>query len=218
MLSWPELKVALIEHFRSMESDEELTRKMDDRHQGPNETFDQFYSDLLKLNSRLRTPKGPERLIFLIRQNVRSDIGGRLLTYKTDSLPEMVYTCRNIEKYSYSHFPRSRQQNPQFQSHFPKRVHEMEYQDPATRYTESVEAVVLSNASTGPGAVVCWNCKVSGHIYHQCPSPQRTLFCYKCGLPNTTTPHCPKCSENRQRSNLVTRENCSSTKSPELKQ
>ena len=48
--------------------------------------------------------------------------------------------------------------------------------------------------------IVCWNCRSSGHLFMDCHSMQRNLFCYKCGLLGVITPKCPKCSGNDTRS------------------
>ena len=46
----------------------------------------------------------------------------------------------------------------------------------------------------------CWNCKQKEHFYHQCPSMQREVFCFKCEYPKVVTPTCPTCSsKNEQR-------------------
>ncbi|XP_037808303.1 uncharacterized protein LOC119601438 [Lucilia sericata] len=39
-----------------------------------------------------------------------------------------------------------------------------------------------------------------GHVFKECPSMQRNLFCYKCGLNGVVTTTCPNCSENLQAS------------------
>lgn len=50
-------------------------------------------------------PKQDQEIIELLKQNVRRRMGELLITFQTNSLPEMVYVCRNIEKYLNSHEP-----------------------------------------------------------------------------------------------------------------
>ncbi|KAI8117671.1 hypothetical protein CVS40_10498 [Lucilia cuprina] len=50
--------------------------------------------------------------------------------------------------------------------------------------------------------VVCWNCRQLGHMFMECPSQERSLFCYKCGKPNVITPRCPNCQSGNQSRSL----------------
>lgn len=44
-----------------------------------------------------------------------------------------------------------------------------------------------------PG-IICYNCRQEGHDFNHCKSRKTRIFCFRCGLDNTTTPLCPKCS------------------------
>lgn len=41
--------------------------------------------------------------------------------------------------------------------------------------------------------VVCWNCLDIGHVYMDCPTPSRGIFCYGCGERNILKPNCRTC-------------------------
>lgn len=45
----------------------------------------------------------------------------------------------------------------------------------------------------------CWNCYYAGHNYHDCPYPQRQLFCYDCGRRGMTRRSCPNCGRSSGR-------------------
>lgn len=183
---------------------------MYDRKQGPSETFDDFYTAIQQMNSRLRSPKPDSELIELLKQNVRRRMGELLITFQTDSLPEMVYVCRNIEKYSSDH------DHQKLRSSYvppPRRnfVSEVGYAAPSTSGSTFVEELPVRRDTRNYN---CWNCKGAGHSFYECPDPQRALFCYRCGRENTTTPQCPKCSGNERRSNLASGLSCSRNKNP----
>lgn len=209
--TWRNLEFALIEQFRSIETDSELSRKMFDRRQGPTESFDSFYQEILVLNSRLRLPKSPRELIELIKQNVRRRTGELLITFNTNSLPEMVYFCRAIEKHSNQNDSLRARVFPTANRNPVAKVNELEhsYED-----FHDIEAIGFSQRNQIN--FTCWNCKNKGHSYKQCPSPQRNLFCFRCGMENTTSPKCVKCSENRKRGD-TTGESCPSQVNPEVK-
>lgn len=209
--NWQSLEFALIEQYRSIETDSELSRKMFDRRQGVSESFDDFYNPILVMNARLRIPKSRRELIDLIKQNVKKRTGELLITFNTQSLAEMVYVCRSIEKHA--------QQNENlkikaFQQNNPrKQIMELEN---SFQVDDQFDVNAL-NVSHNQSNYVCWNCKTKGHSFVQCPSSQRNLFCYKCGMDKTTTPNCSKCSGNRKRGNSTTGEFCHPKENPDQK-
>ncbi|XP_061399138.1 uncharacterized protein LOC133334841 [Musca vetustissima] len=80
-----------------------------------------------------------------------------------------------------------------------------EYDDYA--FYEEDDVQVVAEVQTEP---VCWNCRKSGHRFMDCLSTQRSLFCYRCGQPNTVAPRCPKCkSENGQKNMMSAGRSCS---------
>lgn len=159
--NWENLKFALIEQYRGIETDSELSRKMFDRRQGQHESFDSFYNDILVMNARLHTPKSRKELIDLIKQNVKRRTGELLITFSTQSLAEMVYVCRSIEKHS---------QNEAFklksipQNSSKKQICEMD-NDFSEDESIGVNALNVSPNKQNQLNYTCWNCKVKGHSF-----------------------------------------------------
>ena len=211
--NWPTLRLALVEQYRSLETDSELYRKMSDRKQLLNESFDSFYDDLIQLNSRLRVPKTVKEIIELIKLNVRRRIGELLVTFSTHSLPEMVYVCRTIEKFLNG----GESVKPKYQSSTP-------LQHPRRQIAE-IDSEIEISSEEAPGVIEayhreantlrCWNCRVEGHSFRECDSPKRNLFCYRCGRENVITPRCDNCSGNRQPGNPTTGGRCPRSENPE---
>jgi len=56
---------------------------------------------------------------------------------------------------------------------------------------EEVEAIASGSINK---SIICWNCQRKGQMYNQCGIEQKALFRYTCGLANTVTPKCAKCS------------------------
>ncbi|XP_055840052.1 uncharacterized protein LOC129907729 [Episyrphus balteatus] len=190
--TWAVLKNALIEQFRSLETDPELSRKLYDRHQGQTESFDDFYAAIQKLNGKLRTPKPDLEVMDILKNNVRRQMGTLLITCDPRSLAEMVYICRKIEKYLQDHEP----QRPKMAPIPPPRrsaiselkADEREVDELATPEIEAFHPKKERDTRN----YVCYNCKAKGHSWLECPEPQRILFCYGCGLENYTSPNCPR--------------------------
>lgn len=207
------LRLALLEQYRSLETDSELSRRLSDRHQQPLESFDDFYTAIQQLNSRLRVPKQDQEIIELLKQNVRRRMGELLITFQTNSLPEMVYVCRNIEKYLNSHEPQ-RGRNAFIPPPRRNVVSELRTED-SSLGESSFPNVEAFQQKRDTRRFTCWNCKKVGHSFFECSDPQRNLFCYKCGQEDTTTPQCLRCSGNDPRSSLVSRGNCSRNQNPD---
>lgn len=202
-VNWPGLRFAIIERFRTLETDGELSRRMYERRQKANESFDDFFTAIQSLNARLLVPKPSHEIMTLLKQNVGRRMGELLLTYRPQGLNEMVYVCRNIERYLNKH----EEQKPKSSGFQPIRrnVSEIEttedFYSPVsqTPATATVEAI---REARDTSKYVCWNCRMLGHGYMECPVAQRSLFCYRCGKEGTTSPKCTsvKCSGNSRQS------------------
>lgn len=212
--TWRHLELSLIEQYKRLETDTEISRQMFDRRQGQTETFDSFYLDIMQLNSRLQIPKRSHEIIDLIKQNVKRRTGELLITFTTKSLPEMVYVCRTIEKRLGQYESLKTRTFPVTNSNTRPKVNELDLQDEESQNFDAVEAISQQkNLST----MTCWNCRAKGHKYKLCDIPQRNLFCFNCGLENYTSTKCPNCAENRNRGNR-TGEFCPARVNPEQKQ
>lgn len=216
-ISWIGLKNAMIEHFRSLETDSELSRRLYDRHQGTNESFDDFYLAVQQLNGRLRVPKTDAEIIDVLKNNVKKQMGLLLITFETNSLADMVHVCRKVEKYLVDReaaFQRAR--GAPIAPPRRSAVSELVAEDPVEDDTHlpDIEAFHLKREKDSRN-YTCWNCKGRGHSFFECPDPQRALFCFRCGWENTTSPQCPRCSGNDPKSSPKFRGNCSSEKNPE---
>lgn len=212
--TWLTLKSALIEQFRSLESDSEISRMLYDRHQGLSEPFEDFFAAIQQLNGRLRVPKPDAEIIDVLKNNIRRQMGMLLISFHTNSLAEMVHVCRKVEKYLSD---RDAQKGRTAPTPTPRRAAvaelEAEVEDDDDLFPE-VEAF-HPKRERDTRNYTCWNCKVKGHSFMECPDTQRSLFCFKCGLENTTSPKCPRCSGNETKSSLKPRGNCSLEKNPD---
>lgn len=109
--------------------------------------------------------------------------------------------CRKAEQFLSERNKRPRSNN---------RLHEIEYSDHPCHDTKAtnckndpeLEAFGNPHKSKDVSNIRCYNVESVGHIWKDCPSDERRMFCYKCGKADFTTPKYPNCKgpENFRRS------------------
>lgn len=158
-----------------------------------------------KLRARLREPLPEHEMIRILKRNMRENLAPYLYSMQIYTVEQLRDNCKEVEKnFLVRDAPRMATQGRAMP---PKRyINEVVLESSDTE--EIVEEMKLKNSHTDQrtntkedrrNAVVCWNCQQVGHVFMDCPSMQRSLFCYKCGLTGVITPRCPKCQENRMR-------------------
>lgn len=51
------------------------------------------------------------------------------------------------------------------------------------------------NSSRNRDAIICFNCRITGHTHRECDRPKDRVFCYWCGKNSVTVKDCPNCKE-----------------------
>ncbi|XP_073835605.1 uncharacterized protein [Musca autumnalis] len=203
---WIRLKDALLSQYRTTKSPWEAMRDLVERKQMANETIDAYFHVMGKLRSRLHHPITDEDMIKIIKSNVRENIKMVIYPMSIATVELLRVECKDAEK----NFPRK---DPRPMTHNPRPsrpVNEVTYEgyedydydvgdesDPQVDLANYISAMRVNLQSN---KAICWNCHVPGHVFIDCPSTERTVFCYKCGKPKVITPTCPNCqSGNRRR-------------------
>lgn len=174
--NWPDLKEALITEFQHKNNDNEILRAMMDLKQ-TSESFDDFMYKFVHLNEQRECPLSDDKLIDLIKPNLRFSVWQLVFPITTRTLNEFKKCCREAERQLQIRqtFKRTNQ------------IHEVEF---SSKEEEIVEEVRKMRGDP----IMCWNCDERGHSFHNCEQRSRKLFCYKCGYKNVTVPSCPKCN------------------------
>lgn len=79
-----------------------------------------------------------------------------------------------------------------------------------------VDEIELNKPTKNP--LICWNCRQNGHMFMDCPSTERTLFCYRCGEPEVKAPNCSNCKSKNYIRNEGTAWNRRSNETPSAMQ
>lgn len=189
-IDWRQLCVALQRQYNDNLSDGEIRDLIMNRKQGFNESFDDFYADILRLCDRLRTPMTESDLVDTIRKCIRPHIRKELLYFDINSISHLRRLVIRREVFS-SELSQATSSNKRV-------VHEIaEVEEEVLRDEQPIQEVVqevrtnvsLKDDEKPEG---CFNCKAIDHKYKDCIQP-RTIFCYGCGKPNVYRPQCPKC-------------------------
>ncbi|KAI8115900.1 hypothetical protein CVS40_11953 [Lucilia cuprina] len=138
-------------------------------------------------------------MIKILKRNVKESVARIVYPIPVSSVEQLRIECNEAER----NFPRRDSRNIQPPARSSRPVSEVyldhnEYTNLEEDITENLEvsAIQLNQQKSN---LVCWNCKVPGHVFMECPSTERTLFCYRCGKPNVITPNCPICQGNLKR-------------------
>ena len=198
-LNFAHLKVELQRHFKSVETDMSLTTKMYERKQN-NDSFEDFYYDIIDINSSMRNPLSDPQLIEILRNNMLDEVRSRIFTYDTRDKTQYFYQA-NL---AYKDYIRSKERKPKetgfsnYRNPNPRRVHEIEFDDLSSGEIEEITTKL--NNWRAKRVMKCFNCFSEDHLLKECPEDITRFFCFRCGLEGYATPKCPNCNLNSRRS------------------
>ncbi|XP_059220925.1 uncharacterized protein LOC131995808 [Stomoxys calcitrans] len=192
--SWDDLKNAFLCQFRRFESEFQIQKRIMDRRQQPQESFEDFFNAVVKLRNQQRFPYSERDLVEIMKGNLKSALAALIFPIKLRGLNHFRQEVKRAESMLANQ--RQAYQQRSFQA---PRVHELYYEEANMETVH--EAVNLEvDALKDTTKYTCWNCRKSGHSYIECPVPMGRVFCFRCGKEGVVTPKCPKCQGNLTRS------------------
>lgn len=206
--SWPALKHALIERFKTRRTCFEEMRDLLERKQMPGESIDSFFHDLNLMRSKLERPVSEFEMINLAKKNLRKSLSSIVYSMQVSSLEQLRVECLEVERTFFKREP----VQPISLPNKPMRVSAVQEESDdgeILELTDDNDEIAAVNSN-----IICWNCHNPGHLFKDCPSSQRSLFCFKCGKPNTISPKCVNCRSGNTRKNVVAAGNHRSADQP----
>lgn len=184
---WPTIRTALYNQYRGLTTDRNITRDMLNKRQGYKESFDDYFTDILSMNSRLNNPLPDDELIDIMRQNVNTKISSLIFNDQFYSLDEFRNVCMLAEIHPSNAYPP------------PRNIHELE-QNITENQNELLEAyekpvAQVKTPTNNKSTWKCWNCDHLGHGFRECLSQFRGIFCFSCGYKGVIKAHCPRCMQ-----------------------
>ena len=188
-LNWDHLRRTMLQKYRRFTSDYEIQGKILERRQRNNESMEEYMNAIVALKNQLKNEIPESELVRIVKDNLNSSLSPLLFPMKIYCMEQLLDEGKRAERNLEKHSDRPMMRNTNY-----KRINELDSNksetDSQTSYldVEALEAV----------ADKCWNCHKLDHKFWECDSPQRNIFCYKCGKADFTTPKCPRCKENSQ--------------------
>lgn len=184
-ITWDILREALISHFSSAQTDEDVTRLLNDKRQKPSEKFADFFEEFMSIHDCLRFPKSDSELIAILKRNVNNRLFN--LTYNfqatdVDSFRVMVQKVENDLDRRYQTYPFASQKSREY-----KKINEISHEDEIEAEDKTDDLRVDEIRVTGQGY------RDNNNGRSRRPS-SKELHCFKCGYPGVTVPNCPKCN------------------------
>lgn len=178
-IKWPDLCVALRKQYKDSRTDVDFREMIRDRKQKVGETFDSFYEAIVDIADRLTEPLSEKVLVEILRRNLLGEIQHEILNLKINTVSDLRDICRRRE-----FFLQDIGRRQHFQKPLPRKyVNGIDNENLELQPNEELSAIAL----------ICWNCRQTGHRYQDCLQ-ERRVFCYGCGAINMYKPKCPDCN------------------------
>lgn len=181
--------------YQISRSNFEILTDLAQRKQHANESVDSFFHTMGQIRTKLVQPISEFDMIKIMKKNIKENIGRIVYPIQVTSVEQLRIECNEAEK----NFLR-RENKPAFTTSRPiRQVSELhEEMDLVTEQSyadEEIEVSAVQNDRRLKPQLTCWNCRKTGHGFRECEETTRSLFCYKCGNPGTTTPKCGICQQ-----------------------
>lgn len=189
-ITFPMLRHALKKQFGHLESDHDILLKMSSRKQQLKESYDDFHTAIISMNTRLLNPLPDTTVIEILKKNINTNLQFLLFNAEPRDINQFRDTARKAEKVI-------KENKSQSSSGLTRHVNEIEVlpleSDDYEAHDPQIEALNFIQRKTNYdfSKIQCWNCSSYGHSYIYCSEEIKTPFCFKCGNKGFLTPKCP---------------------------
>nr|XP_032290091.1 uncharacterized protein LOC116650490 [Drosophila virilis] len=193
--SWMQLRHALLDRFRGYQTEHEVMQELLQREQQASEGVDDYIHHMRQLAARFQKPLRDRELVRIIKRGLKESLAKYIYAMDVLTVDELRQECLEVER----HMGRRSRTGYLQPSRCPQGtrpvVHEVEVPPHLTETPpgELEEAFVRSRNSS---RIVCWNCRQFDHVFRDCLSKERKIFCYRCGKPDTFCSQCENCPGN----------------------
>lgn len=184
-LTWNVLKDALENDFGGRQTDADISNMMWGRKQKYNESFEEFFEELMKLNNGLSVPKDDSEIINILKSNCSNRIVSGVYNYSSKNAQDFRRQCMKYELEVEKRFKNNSTNSAQYS----KKISELETGRSYPDLSEK-EQTVSSNPDCQVEALNMSKLKPKVKCGH-CQQP--VIFCYRCFTPDVMFPDCTTC-------------------------
>ncbi|XP_073827437.1 uncharacterized protein [Musca autumnalis] len=188
-MNWEMLKISIV-RFQRFQSNLDVMRQIMDRKQGRDESATQYIDAINSLRTQLREPLKDFEVIDILKAGLKPRLAHLTFSGTFYSVEQFRNEVRKAEEFL------ERESSMRFRTGQPPRmineINDSDFDD----LVHDVEELRLRQKPTGVSKNEpsrCWNCGSNGHIFKNCSSTHRSVFCFRCGSPGVTTPQCNNC-------------------------
>lgn len=197
--NWDEFETQIRFRFGNPNQDQGNRQKIVERKQQKGETFIAFTTEIERLNKLLTKPLSSRRKFEIIWENMRPHYRSKLACFSVNSLEELIQMNYRIDandpslhplgpKYAINNIDDEVDDSDNTAGRDINMV-ERSYNN-ASRAKERISRVEYDeNRREKTRLPLCWNCRQHGHFWRSCKE-RKTIFCYICGNPGTTSATC----------------------------
>lgn len=192
--SFENFREAFVYQFRQTDCDEEIRTAINERKQGYNESFDEFYAAVRGLSFTMKTKLLEPDLVNIIRRNLRPRIKDLIFGCQIRTLDQLRMESRRAEKHLSGWEGKISNKKKVSELNFEMQDHEEEKEDIC------VEAFDRRPNRISHDAKQISSIKVERMSKCPCDSAFHKLACFKCNQTNLKCYLCEKCAaENKTR-------------------
>ncbi|KAM8703983.1 hypothetical protein ACLKA7_008585 [Drosophila subpalustris] len=193
--TWSHLRQALLDRFRGYQTEHDLMQELLQREQNANEGVDDYIHHMRQLASRFQKPLRDRELVKIIKRGLKESVAKYVYAMDIITVDELRQECIEVERNARRRTRSGYAQQTRYSHGVKPSVHELEC--PPGEPEPPPEDV--EEASMRP-RLVCWNCGGLDHMWRDCLSKERKIFCYLCGKPDTFSPQRVDCPGNARMS------------------
>lgn len=184
---WTDLVRELRSEFQPTNFNDKLFEEIRRRTQGNDESMGMYIAIMTNMFNRLTIPVSESVRLKVILNNITPFYQSQLGLTKVDSIDHLVELGRQLE---------ARKERIEAFVPPPRNRGNLMEPDLAFVYTEPEgDRTTSTNLTSVASALVCWNCKATGHRASNCAAPRQRTYCFRCGTPGVTVRTCQKCGQ-----------------------
>lgn len=182
VVTWEILKNALIGHFGSAKSDDDIMQLLTDLRHKPSEKFSVYFEEFMTIHDGLKEPKDDQRLINIMKRNISDRLYYLTYLIEAPNVDSFAAKVSRIEEDLDRRFPSITYAPQKFK--YNRKINELNKDENEDIEEKEIDEFRLNNNNPRD------KFKTRNFSSYK---ENKDIHCYKCGNPGFTVQTCPKC-------------------------